>query len=202
MQPVDRAGNRAGCARTDVAENGAAMNIQMIKCIPGPDHLEVLVQHNEKLARVRCACSSNIHCSQIPAERGDRSIGQAQDFVMKPINNSLAFRAKLSVDGVNVGFAQRVAREIDLAKDIEASLLVAIATQEKDCAAGHKDSGSPVDYPGLHGIDVPLDGTLQVRCDDIDGVRLRSRSEVVIDHVLTEIASAGGRPANGEQRKV
>ena len=174
------------------------MDIEVIKGVPSPYHLEVLVEHDEKLAYIWCGGSTDIDRSQIPAESSDPSIRQAQDFVMKPINNSLAFRAQLGVDGVDVCFAQRVAGKIHLAEDVEASRPMAIAAQEEDGAAGDEDAGSSVDQPGLHGIDVPLNCTLQVRCNDVDGIRLRPSSEVVVDHVLTEIASAGGRLANGE----
>src|ERR1700730_13468110 len=59
MQPVDSSRNRAGCACADVAQDGTAMDVQMIKCIPSPDHLKVFVQHHEKLAHVWCGCSTN-----------------------------------------------------------------------------------------------------------------------------------------------
>ena len=70
----------------------ATVDIQMIECIPGPDDLEVLVQHHEKLARIWGGSSVYVHRSQIPPERSDVSIREAQDFMVKSINDPLAFR--------------------------------------------------------------------------------------------------------------
>ena len=103
------------------------MDIEMIKGIPGPDHLKVLIQHEEKLAGVRRGGSINIHGSQIPTEGGNVSIRQAQDVVVKAVNNPLTFCRQLGVHGVNVRFAQWVSGEIDLPKHVEAQLPMTIA---------------------------------------------------------------------------
>src|SRR5882757_5116312 len=96
------------------------MDIQMIKCIPSPEHLKVFVQHHEKLACVRCRYSADINCSQIPTEGCYVSIRQAQDFVMKSVNDSLPLCLQLGVDCVDVRFAEWGSSKINLAKHVEA----------------------------------------------------------------------------------
>ena len=67
---------------------------------------------------------------------------------------------------------------------------------------GSRTPGAPLTQARLQWIAIPLDPTEQVRRNQVDGIRLRSSSEVVVDHVLAKVASRARRLANTKGRKI
>src|SRR5882762_9104913 len=78
---------------------------------------------------------------------------------------------------------------------------MAVSPQEENCASWLEDAGSSIAETRLQGIAIPLDPAKQVLRNQVDGVGLRSSSEVVVDHVLAKVAVPATTAANNKRWK-
>src|SRR5262249_28255623 len=115
-------GYLVGAARLqDFAQDGAAVDIQMVEGIPGPGHLKILVEHNDRHPDVIGRSAVDVDGALCRSDHGRLPIGQTLDVVRETEDGVEPPGDQLRIYRVDVRLPHDIAGQVDLAQDVQSA---------------------------------------------------------------------------------
>src|SRR5262249_47237044 len=124
VQPIERrqfgdTARRSWAARLyNLAQDGPAVDIQIVEGIPGPRDLKVGVEHDDHHADVVGGSAVDVEGPLCDADHGRPPVGQPLSLVGKAVDDIVPHGGELGVHRGDTGLPDDIAGQVDLAQDI------------------------------------------------------------------------------------
>src|SRR5262249_31661342 len=159
-------GRRFRAARLqNLAQNRPAVDVQVVEGIPGPRHLEVLVEYDDHHADVVGGGAFDVEGALRRTNHGGVPVWQSPGVVCVAVDDVVPHARQLRVDRVDTRLAQRITGQVDLAQDIPTARREhgAIGAGHQHRATGHKALHGEVEVQARIGdVVVPHHAPLKV----------------------------------------